>query len=186
MLPTDLGRLQSLLLQTNAAVRSAFSLALSCIGQPSSDSPKIASSLLHEWESNDAPSSRATDIVHAQTLLILIIDADWRGTSSLPFLLARAVALANSMKLWKCSPVDSTTEPDSDDELCVRIWWSLVLMDRWHAAGTGQPAQIPDRSVVVPASLENTIGEVSFHLLRKSTFNLCVCVCMQLEQLEQH
>ncbi|KID92817.1 C6 finger domain-containing protein [Metarhizium guizhouense ARSEF 977] len=168
VLPTDLGRLQSLLLQTNAAVRSAFSLALSCIGQPSSDSPKIASSLLHEWESNDAPSSRATDIVHAQTLLILIIDADWRGTSSLPFLLARAVALANSMKLWKCSPVDSTTEPDSDDELCVRIWWSLVLMDRWHAAGTGQPAQIPDRSVVVPASLENTIGEVSFHLLRLS------------------
>ncbi|KAG8423896.1 Glucose-responsive transcription factor [Metarhizium acridum] len=168
VLPTDLGRLQSLLSQANAAVRSAFSLALSCVGQPSSDNSKIASSLLHEWESSDAPSSRATDIVHAQTLLILIIDADWRGTSSLPFLLARAVALANSMKLWKSSPVDLTTEHDSDDLLCVRIWWSLVLMDRWHAAGTGQPAQIPDRSVVVPAGLENIIGEVSFHLLRLS------------------
>jgi hypothetical protein len=58
-------------------------------------------------------------------------------------------------------------EHDSDEQLCVRIWWSLVQMDRWHAAGTGRPSQIPDRSAVVPAGLENTIGEVSFHLLRK-------------------
>ncbi|OAA50617.1 C6 finger domain-containing protein [Metarhizium rileyi] len=168
VLPTDKARLQSLLSKANPAVRSAFSLALPCVGQPPSDGTKIASSLLHEWESSDASSSRATDIVHAQTLLILIIDADWRGTSSMPFLLARAVALANAMKLWKPSVLDSTAEHDSDDQLCVRIWWSLVLMDRWHAAGTGQPSQIPDRSAVVPAGLENVIGEVSFHLLRLS------------------
>ncbi|OAQ73722.2 C6 finger domain-containing protein [Pochonia chlamydosporia 170] len=168
VLPNDMARLQSLLSQANPAVRSAFSLALSCVGQPPSDSTKIASSLLHEWESSDAPRSRATDIVHAQTLLLLIIDADWRATSTLPFLLARAVALANSMKLWKSSILSQTTEHDSDDQLCVRIWWSLVLMDRWHAAGTGQPAQIPDRSAVVPAGLENIIGEVSYHLLRLS------------------
>lgn len=166
-------RLQLLLSQASPAVRSAFSLALPCVGQPPSDGTKIASSLLHEWESSDAPRNRATDIVHAQTLLILIIDADWRATSTLPFLLARAVALANSMKLWKSSAVDLSAEHDSDDQLCVRIWWSLVLMDRWHAAGTGQPPQIPDRSAVVPAGLENIIGEVSFHLIRKSPLLWC-------------
>ncbi|KHO01668.1 C6 finger domain-containing protein [Metarhizium album ARSEF 1941] len=168
VLPTDLARVQSLLSQANGPVRSAFSLALSGIGQPSSENTKIASSLLHEWESSDAPSSRATDIVHAQTLLMLVIDADWRGKSTLPFLLSRAIALANLMELWKSPLVDSTTEHDSHDQLCVRIWWSLVLMDRWHAAGTGQPTQIPDRSAIVPAYLENVIGEVPFHLLRLS------------------
>lgn len=41
-------------------------------------------------------------------------------------------------------------------------------MDRWHAAGTGKPSQIPDSSVVAPAGLENTVGEVCYYLIRKS------------------
>lgn len=147
-------------------MRTAFITALQAVGQSSGDT-QTASSLLHEWESSEAPHSRATDIVHAQTLLLLIIDADWRASSQLPFLLARAVALANTMKLWKFTPIESASESDSDDQLCVRIWWSLVLMDRWHAAGTGKPAQIPDSSVVAPAGLENTLGEVCYYLNRK-------------------
>lgn len=156
-----------MLSQCPSSVRTAFITALQAIGQSSGDT-QTASSLLHEWESSEAPHSRATDIVHAQTLLLLIIDADWRSSSQLPFLLARAVALANTMKLWKFTPIESASESDSDDQLCVRIWWSLVLMDRWHAAGTGKPSQIPDSSVVAPAGLENTVGEVCYYLIRKS------------------
>lgn len=63
--------------------------------------------------------------------------------------------------------MDTTADVDSEEQLCVRIWWSLVLMDRWHAAGTGQPAQVPDSSAVVAAGLEQTMGEVSFYLIRK-------------------
>jgi hypothetical protein len=128
---------------------------------------KLASALLNEWESNEASHTQATNIVHAQALLLLIIDADWRSSPTLPFLLARAVALANSMKLWRYTPMESASEPDSDDQLCVRIWWSLILMDRWYAAGTGKPAQIPDSSVVAPPGLENMLGEVCFYLVRK-------------------
>lgn len=161
-----MARIQSLLSQCPPPLRAAFSIALLSVGQGSSGDVKHASGLLHEWESGDAPRSRATDIVHAQTLLLLIIDADWQSSSTLPFLLARAVALANSMKLWKLVPAESA-DPDSDDQLSVKIWWSLVMMDRWHAAGTGKPAQIPDSSVVARAGLQATVGEVCFHFIRK-------------------
>lgn len=166
ILPSSKARIQSLLSQCPSPLRTAFASALIAVGQSAGDG-KFANSLLNEWENIDAPHSRAADIVHALTLLLLIIDADWRHSPTLPFLLARAVAVANAMKLWKFTPIELASEPDSDDQLCVRIWWSLVLMDRWHSAGTGKPAYIPDSSVVAPAGLENTLGEVCFYLIRK-------------------
>ncbi|KAG6034723.1 hypothetical protein E4U41_006404 [Claviceps citrina] len=168
ILPYEISRLQSLLSASSPAVRTAFVHTLPYVGQTSHGDTKIASSILHEWENSDAPRSRATDIVHAQTLLMLIIDADWRASSTLPFLLARGVALANTMKLWKLSSVDLGSETDSNEQICARIWWSLVLMDRWHAAGTGHPPQIPERSTVIPSGLENIVGEVCFYLVRLS------------------
>lgn len=159
--------MQSLLTQCPLSVQTAFVNALPAVSIKSGDT-KVASSLLNEWESSEITPTQATNIVHAQTLLLLIIDADWRSSSTLPFLLSRAVALANSMKLWRYTPMESASEPDSDDQLCVRIWWSLILMDRWHAAGTGKPAMIPDSSVVAPPGLENMLGEVCFYLIRKS------------------
>lgn len=168
ILPYEKMKLQSLLSRSSPAVRTAFRLTLPYVGQTSAGDAKIASSILHEWESSDAPRSRATDIVHAQTLLMLIVDADWRAASTLPFLLARGVALANTMKLWQLSTVEASSDNDSDEQICVRIWWSLVLMDRWHAAGTGHPPQVPERSTVVPWGLENSVGEVCFYLVRLS------------------
>jgi hypothetical protein len=44
-----------------------------------------------------------------------------------------------------------------------------VLIDRWYAAGTGKPPQIPDNSVVIPSGLEMTVGETCFHLIRESS-----------------
>ena len=167
ILPSNASRVQSLLAQCPPSLRTAFSSALLSVGQGTSGDVAQADRLLHELESSDAPRTRAADIVHAQTLLLLIIDADWRGSAALPFLLARAVALANTMKLWKCVPAESA-DPDSEDQLRVKIWWTLVLMDRWHAAGTGKPAQIPDSSVVAKAGLQTTVGEVCFHFVRLS------------------
>ncbi|KAF4979564.1 hypothetical protein FZEAL_4268 [Fusarium zealandicum] len=167
ILPSTKSRLQSLLAQCPPSVQTAFTNALPAVASSGGDT-KLASSLLNEWESDEAPHTQVTNIVHAQALLLLIIDADWRSSPTLPFLLARAVALANSMKLWRYTPMDSASEQDSDDQLCVRIWWSLILMDRWYAAGTGKPAQIPDSSVVAPPGLENMLGEVCFYLVRLS------------------
>ncbi|KAJ6439689.1 fungal transcriptional regulatory protein [Purpureocillium lavendulum] len=167
ILPGDLARMQSLLTQCPPTLRAAFSIALLCVGRGMAGDVKQADDLLHELENSDEPRTKAAEIVHAQTLLLLAIDADWRASSTLPFLLGRAVALANTMNLWKSGLAEST-DPDTDDQLCVRIWWTLVLMDRWYAAGTGKPALIPDNSVVARAGLQTAVGEVSFHFIRLS------------------
>ncbi|OAA70546.1 Fungal transcriptional regulatory protein [Cordyceps fumosorosea ARSEF 2679] len=168
ILATTKTRQQALLAQCPLSVRTAFEIALLAVGQSTAGDVQQANALLHDWESSEAPRTRATDIVHAQTLLLLIIDADWRSVSTLPFLLSRAVGLANSMKLWKLPAVDPAAETDSNEALCTRIWWSLIGMDRWYAAGTGKPAQIPDNSVVAPAGLEAVVGETCFYFTRLS------------------
>lgn len=150
-------------------MRTAFANALLAVAQSSSGNVKLANFLLSSWESGDAPPSQATNIVHAQALLLLLIDADWRGSSTLPALLGRAVSLASTMKLWRYAAPQPGSDPDSDDNLGMRIWWSLVLMDRWHAVGTGSPVMIPDTSVVMPPGLDSVLGETCARLLRKSS-----------------
>ncbi|ATY65054.1 Fungal transcriptional regulatory [Cordyceps militaris] len=168
ILATTKTRQQALLAHCPLTVRTAFEIALLAVGQSTAGDVQQASALLHDWESSEVPRTRATDIVHAQTLLLLIIDADWRSVSTLPFLLSRAVGLANSMKLWKLPAVDPAGETDSDDALSTRIWWSLIGMDRWYAAGTGKPAQIPDNSVVAPPGLDAILGDTCFYFTRLS------------------
>ncbi|CAJ0547743.1 Ff.00g044970.m01.CDS01 [Fusarium sp. VM40] len=167
ILPRTKNRMQALLAQCPTTLQNAFANALPAVAASGGDT-KLASFLLNEMESDEAAAPQAVNIVHGQTLLLLIIDADWRSSRTLPFLLARAVSLANSMKLWRYTPMESVEESDSDDQLSVRIWWSLILMDRWHATGTGKPPLIPDSSVVAPAGLENILGESCFYLVRMS------------------
>ncbi|PFH59879.1 hypothetical protein XA68_11737 [Ophiocordyceps unilateralis] len=168
ILPSTIWRMQSLLSQCPSSLREAFRIALvTAAQQGTAGDVKHADALLREWENSDVPSSRASDMVHAQTLLLLSIDADRRELPTLSSLLARAVALANSMKLWKLVTVDAT-DGDSDDALLLKIWWSLILMDRWHAAGTGKPVLIPDSSVVAMAGLAAVVGEICFYLTRLS------------------
>lgn len=143
--------------------------ALLAVAQSSSGNVKLANSLLSDWESSDSPRSPAINIVHAQALLLLAIDADWRGSPTVSSILGRAVALANTMRLWKLTTILHGSEPDSDENLCMRIWWSLVLMDRWHAVGTGKPVLISDASVVIPPGLESVVGDSCYYLIRKSS-----------------
>lgn len=187
ILPSSRARVESLLSLCPNNVRSAFINALLAVAQSSSGNVKLASALIHDWETSDEPRTQAVNIVHVQTLLLLIIDADWRCSPSLPSLLARAVALANTMRLWKYPSLSEASEPDSDDHLCVRIWWSLVLMDRWHAVGTGQPVLIPSASVVAPANLESITGDLCFQLTRKflKFMMLCPSVCFELTRLRK-
>jgi hypothetical protein len=173
ILPNTTDRMLSLLEQCPPTIKSAFMYAILAVSFSPSGNAKLASSLLNDFETGDnaAPSSsvpRVTRIVQLQALLLLAIDADSRNLPSLPFLLSRAIALANLMRLWRYTPVDSVLELDSDEQLCVRMYWSLVLMDRWHAVGAGKAAQIPDTSAVPPPRLASILGETCFQLVRLS------------------
>ncbi|EKJ70856.1 hypothetical protein NXS19_005078 [Fusarium pseudograminearum] len=168
VLPSTKERMQELLAQCPVSLQNAFANALSAVVGSGGDT-KLANWLLFERESDEkSTSTRAANIVHVQSLLLLAIDADLRSLPSFPFLLVRAIGLAGSMRLWRYTPMESIIESDSDDALSVQIWWSLILMDRWYATGTGKPYLIPDRSVVAPPGLENILGEVCFYLVRLS------------------
>ena len=167
ILPSSSARLQGLLAECPSSVRTAFVHALLAVAQSSSGNVKLANSLLSDWENNESPRTQAVNIVHAQALLLLAIDADWRRSPTVSSILGRAVVLANSMGLWKLPTILPESDADSDDNLCIRIWWSLVLMDRWHAVGSGKPVLIPDASVVVPHGLATVVGDQSCYLVRK-------------------
>jgi hypothetical protein len=116
----------------------------------------------------------ATNLVYLQVMLLMAIEADnrdpARGQVGFPqsFWLGSAVGLAYSMKLHIQKPQQSDNDPDAEERLARRIWWSLVIMDRWHAASTASPLMIPDTSVVVSQDDQGLLGESLYHLARKS------------------
>ncbi|KAF3801699.1 Glucose transport transcription regulator RGT1 [Colletotrichum gloeosporioides] len=184
ILPGSRALIQDYLAQCPGLLREAFVEALSGTmhsyptfqsGNPGD--VRLAHTLLVEWEAGDSASrSPAANIVFLQTLLLMVIEADNRQLGSIgapkESLLGRAVAGANALKLYqsKLEPSEAEFGVDTDSQLRVRIWWSLVLLDRWHAVGTAVPCLIRDESVVVVPGLKAIVGEVPLLLIRASKF----------------
>ena len=110
-------------------------------------------------------------------MLLMAIEADNRDPAraqvgpSQSVWLGSAVGLAYSMKLHvhKSANQQADSDPESDDKLARRIWWSLVIMDRWHAASTSSPLLVPDASIVISPEDQALLGESLYHLARKSS-----------------
>lgn len=140
---------------------------------------RLAHKKLLDWELEpwSAPPSKAESLVQLQTLLLLSIEADNLGPSSLTgakggpsksATLSRAVALAYSLELYGSKPnLDGDADLDSDENLAVRAWWSLVIMDRWNAVGTAKAVFIPRETAVPKISLRKLLGDVSYELLSR-------------------
>lgn len=160
-----------MLAQCPPNIKTAFVYAINAVSESSPGNPELASNLLHQWERSKTNSPTTpvtvTDVVGAQTLLLLIVDASMQASSTLPFLLARAVLLAESLKMWKYTSAESVSETDSDAQLIVRIWWSLVMIDRWHAVGRSRRPLIPDASVVAPPRRADVLSGQGQQLLGK-------------------
>lgn len=117
----------------------------------------------------------ATNLVFLQVMLLMAIEADnrdpARGQVGFPqsYWLGSAVGLAYSMKLHaqKILGQQSDNDPDSEDKLSRRIWWSAVIMDRWHAASTSSPLMVPDTSLVIFPEDRVLVGENLYQLARK-------------------
>ena len=158
----------------HAAVRSYPSSTVYSSDPPS---PRKAAQLvtLSEVERPSAQSF-ASSIIYLQTMLLLATEAQNRPPStsahdirSRSSWLGSAVGVAYSMKLHLKKPFDKLAEndPDSDEKLGRRIWWSLVIMNRWHASSTASPSLIPDSSVVVYPEDQALLGDDLYHLARK-------------------
>jgi hypothetical protein len=124
-----------------------------------------------------ASRSLATNLVYLQILLLLSIEAANRvpGTArgqtgvSQSVWLGSAIGLAYELKLHEYKP-SLSDDPDSDERLGRRIWWSLVNMDRWHAASMSTPLLIPDSAVVMMPEDQSLLGDSLYHLTRKDIY----------------
>lgn len=158
----------------HAAVRS-FPTSNSQVSASAQQSfKKTAQLVMASQFENTSSHSLPTSILHLQTMMLLVIATEnlrWRGQAGLPLSswLGSAVGLAYSMKLHIHRPQKATgTDDDTEEKLCRRLWWSLVIMDRWHASSTSSPLLIPDGSVVVYPDDQPILGDSLYHMARLS------------------
>ncbi|KAL2259910.1 hypothetical protein VTK26DRAFT_6255 [Humicola hyalothermophila] len=189
VLASTKARVQSLLWQSPLALQNAFYNAFFAMvapflpggsGAQMTGDACAACRLLSEWETARRPRSVVTDLVRLQTLIMAVIAADCQGTASLKGelggpskaeILGRAVGLGYSMKLHlRVVDHDASPEldPNSDDNVALRAWWVLVMLDRWNAVGTATPTFINNDGVVVQPGLQHIVGDVVFTLIRTS------------------
>jgi len=137
---------------------------------------RLAHKLLFEWKAGPGrPRSVAQQILYLQTLILLALEADNRpfseaGSDAAHFI-GVAITAANTSRLYHARyepKLDGEEEVDSDEQLRVRIWWTLVVLDRWSAVGTGSRLLISEETVVLYPDLKLTLGESQWHLMRKS------------------
>ncbi|KAH6617058.1 hypothetical protein F5144DRAFT_596152 [Chaetomium tenue] len=147
-------------------------------GQIDAD-PATTWRLLNEWEAEWKPRSSVTNLVQLQTLIMTMISVDCfsiaaskglMGPTKLD-ILGRAVAVAYSMTAHSRT-VDPNPnpelDPNSDDNVALRAWWVLVMLDRWHALGMAKPTLILSDFVVPRAGLEHIVGDGVYSLIRTS------------------
>ena len=164
--------LQDAFLETLSATISSLN-----IDQPTSGAIDQAYKSLVEWEllpsSASAVQRQAADLTYIQVLLLMAIEADNRppntGGPPKEVILGRAVSGALARRLHQFrprQPADSSAVPEEGDTLPLRMWWTLVVLDRWHAVSTGSPALISKRDMVAPPNLKTHLGERLYYLLR--------------------
>ena len=143
---------------------------------------RAANRLLGDWEAETAERAPISDLIHLQTLILMIIEADNHGPESLKgqhpgpskaSLIGRAVGVAYSMSLQRAH-IDTTAEvqPDSDTEqlLRIRAWWILVILDRWNAIGTADPMMISNDTVSLSPGLKQVFGEAIYRFISEYLF----------------
>ena len=203
LLSNSKSRLRSRLANCSVTLREAFLEALdaavrSCSGSSVQSSPdmhgtrKAADLLAAAQFENHATRTVSTNLVYLQTMILMALEADNRGPSTLKgqfgppgaVWLGAAVGLAYYLRLHSLRPRDrhSGGDDDSDEKLGRRDWWVLVMLDRWHASSTSSPVLIPDSSLAFLPEDHALLGDSSFHLARKS-FSDPDDKCIQQRQL---
>ncbi|KAK4249709.1 hypothetical protein C7999DRAFT_39194 [Corynascus novoguineensis] len=188
VLASSKARVQSLLWQAPPGLQNAFYNAFFSMikhflpgpAGPVDGDPAITWRLLTEWEAECKPRSSVTDMVRLQTLVMAAISVDFHGIApakgqprapSKAEILGRAVGLGYSMDIYRW-PVDphpnSELDTNSDDNVALRAWWVLVMLDRWHALGMAKPPLIANQAGVARPGLKHIVGDAVYALIRMS------------------
>lgn len=131
-----------------------------------------ANRLLADFEAEGGKRSRFSDLIHLQCLILMIINTDNCGPASLrgehegpakPTLLGRAAGVAYAMNVpQEAVTLGEVDNPQSEQCIRVRAWWTLVVLDRWNALSTATPLIISGDTVVLPHNLKPIVGEANY------------------------
>jgi hypothetical protein len=161
----------------------AMNAAVSSLQQRSSPTlgdSRNAIRWLAAWDADETPRSMQLHLLYLQTLILLLIETDNHGPSSLrgqhggpakSSLLGRAVGYAYAMGLHVTEAPARQASGSEEGSLILigsRCWWALVTLDRWSAISTATPTMIPNDSVIVRPRLLADLGSDAYFLLRKS------------------
>ncbi|OBT97827.1 transcriptional activator [Pseudogymnoascus verrucosus] len=177
LLPGPQGNVAARLANAPPLLKDAFLEALYVAVRPPVDSAptRRAASLVSACQfDNTATKTLSDSLLLLSAQIFMAIEAGSHGASSArsagcqAVWLGAAVGHAFSLKLHTSNPAEGEDE-DSTDKLSRRIWWSLVILDRFHASGTSSPLLIPDTSAVLRLDDINVLGEQLYHLARLSS-----------------
>lgn len=123
--------------------------------------------------------SMENELVYLQTLILMALESDNFGPDTMrgqlrpprSEWLGRAIGFATHLKLnaVRSRELSGADERDSDDKLGRRIWWILLILDRWHASSTSSLLQLPDNGSTLIHDDQLMMGETSYHLIRQSS-----------------
>ena len=152
-----------------------------CMRISTSPKPEIGV-VLREISDYEASKDKLTPtycIVHIRTLILAALAADADGPAPDNPLVtpanfinkAASFALSHSVRALALQPPDATSaaclNPDAAQALWHKTFWSLVILDRFTAAGWGTPLAIPVGSAVLLQAHKKYLGESVYFLAGK-------------------
>ncbi|KAL5604358.1 uncharacterized protein BROUX77_004544 [Berkeleyomyces rouxiae] len=187
-LPNARADLDVQLEQCPAMLREAFTEALFAAVSSFSGSEQALSGDLTQanlklvlWQMSEAIDAQnrskilasVETLVYLQTLLLLAIEADNRPTGERGVtkaeILGRAVSTALAARIYQYD-AETDDATDSSTVMRLRIWWCLVVMDRWHSVGFGTQSLVRDEYRSAPNTLKPILPESLYYLTRLNPF----------------
>ena len=176
ILPNSKAKLRFNLVKTPATMRDTLIYALNSAA-PSPDSKvgsnmKKAAEHLVALQLEDLAARPVSDnLVYLQALLLMSLahsasgPTQARGSSWIN--LAFDVATFLNLHLnHRCVHV-AGSDIDTTEKLCRRAWIAFIVMDRWHAAGTGVPQLTSDNQSVLHQEDTALLSNTGFRFARK-------------------
>ena len=173
----------------STAVREAFLEALYALMRQSSQNPyshthftQIFQKVLELLTKSQVPELSGNESLHhlvrLQTAIIMVMTIDMTGPSKTLglnrgsfFGIANGIAQELNLHI---NPTMTYTQNmiDSVEVVSRRAWWSLIVLDRWYAAGMAKPYQITDNASKLTPQDSQILGECFYHLAREYPYGL--------------
>lgn len=64
---------------------------------------------------------------------------------------------------------------DSEEKIARRLWWSLIIMDRFHASSFATPLMVAESNVALYPGDEYVLGPMMYQLARKLSLSYAIC-----------